>query len=144
MQIKYIFQGFGVIILASAAWRFVGAEMYQDWRRPPAPRPVAVKFQNDGPTPGGALAEVSSAPRNVPMEVSGARKCRKGNTTVYTDRDCPTGTQEVTIAGGVITVVKGQPAAPKVSNQPATVRDMLVGKDDGALRDKRIEQAINR
>jgi len=142
MQIKLIFQGLGVVILASAAWRFVGAQMYQDWHRPPAPKPVAVKFQNDGPAPGAVAAEVSSAPRNVPMEVSGARKCRKGNTTVYTDRDCPSGTQEVTIAGGAITVVKGQPA-PKASNQPATARDMLVGKDDVSLRDKRIDQVIN-
>lgn len=148
MQTKYIFQGFGVLILASAAWHYVGADMVRAARQPP-PKPAAVvKFQNDAPIAEAAPAIVpfSSAPKNIPMPAGGARKCRRGSTVFYTDRECPSGAKEHEIGGGSITVVKGQrPSPSSLQDAPRpTVRDMLGTPDDGKLREKQIDRIVNR
>ncbi len=148
MQTKYIFQGFGALILASALWHYVGADMVRAWRQPVHPPVAKVKFQNDGPTIEAAVPIVpfSSAPKNIPMPVSGARKCRRGSTVFYTDRDCPSGAKEHEIAGGSITVVKGQrPSTSSIQDTPRpTVRDMLGTPNDNNIMEKRIDRVVNR
>lgn len=150
MQTKYIFQGIGALVLLSAAWHYVGASVLQWLNPPPVVVKAPVRFQNDGPEPAVAALIPDAGPKNVPMPVSGARKCRKGSTVVYTDRDCPAGAQEVTIAGGAVTVVKGSDVLGKTADATSkklpTARDVLV-PDAGQgpnLREQQMERVINR
>jgi hypothetical protein len=148
MSAKYIFQGLGGLVLLAAAWRFVGADLVQDMNRPAAPPAPTIKFQNDAPAAGLPPPEIQAAPRNIPMTVNGARKCRQKGRIVYTDRDCPPGTQEVDIERGGITVVKGQEtlgqsaAKAKEAGQPL-VRE-LAGMKPGepTLKEQAAERAI--
>lgn len=85
----------------------------------------------------------------------GVRKCRRGGTTLYTDGDCPPGSQEAGMQAQApgITVVPGPGLTQKLANQAAAltpgpaasranVRGLLAPDDGVDLRARAMERVI--
>lgn len=114
MHIKYIFRGLLALVIASAAWSLVRSVGWDQWLRSRAEPAPSIQFQNDGPELQGLETTLDTAPAAAGSAESritaGMRKCKRGATVVYTDRNCPTGSQQKPI-GGSMTVVNGAPSS---------------------------------
>lgn len=149
MSVTKVFGGLILVLLLSMGWRLSKSNAVQSWLHPPDSRPAAITFDN------GTVRQTEPASGPVVLgdlirPPGGMRKCKKGKSTVYTDRSCPPGTQEVAITNGTVNVLAGQ-AAPKPvgpspeghARGPAALREVLDVQDQSRLKDKRIEQAAN-
>lgn len=149
MSIKTYFWGLVIAVLAAIGWRIMHTETAQQWLHPNTTQPVVINFDNqDAPSAGPPLRPGESAITPMPKAASGLHKCRKGGQVIYTDGECPAGSKEQTV-GGTVTVVAGQKTAQPVNagsaDKPhANVRDILLDPRDADLRDKRMDQIINR
>jgi hypothetical protein len=77
----------------------------------------------------------------------GLRKCVSGAQITYTDEVCPAGSREMPISSGNVTVVpatRGAPAADADKSAKAASGEPARNKEDLNMRDKRVEQVINR
>lgn len=148
MMLKRIFVALLFAVLLSAGWRLVnpGGGLLA-WLQPrSAPAPRSIEFDN-----GSARDErAASAPALVAVPPSRAqgrmRKCRKGESVIYTDAPCPPGSREHTVSGGTVTVVDGPkpPTGEALGARQPNVRDLL-GPDRGqSLADKQMERAMSR
>ena len=134
-------------MVLSVGWKYKDAALVQEWLSPnrTQARP-AIQFDNDGP----GNAPVSSTMQQPPARkgLAGVRKCRQGETVIYTDGDCPAGSREFAVTGGAVTVVPGQstlnaPALP--SGRLPHAREVLLPDDGNArLRDQAMERVISR
>lgn len=147
MRIKTIAKGMAALMVLSVGWKYKDAALVQEWLASSrAQARPAIQFDND--TPGEA--PVSSALEQTARKrgLVGVRKCRQGETVVYTDGDCPAGSREFAVTGGVVTVVPAQstltvPASP--SGRLPHARDVLLPDDGNArLHDKAMERVISR
>ncbi len=144
-------------LIASFAWHYHDAPLIQRWINPP---PAVVSEERSWRDDAAERAQTASRARG-PSATSttatakgGLRKCRQGSTVVYTDDDCPAGTQELRVSG-TVTVLKDQRKlvddAKKISSgadaTTGTVPaegDKLQLTEDPVLRAKRMEQIIDR
>lgn len=149
MSIKIYFWGLIIAVLAAIGWRTLHTEAAQQWLHPQTTPPLVINFDNqEPPSAGPPLRPGESAITPMPKAASGMHKCRKGNQVTYTDGDCPVGSKEQTV-GGTVTVVPGQATTSSAhtssTDKPhANVRDILLDPRDADLRDKRMDQIINR
>jgi hypothetical protein len=74
----------------------------------------------------------------------GLRKCLSGTQTTYTDEACPPGSREMPISSGNVTVVPATRGARATDTDKAAPGESARSKVDMNLRDKRVEQVINR
>ena len=143
MKITTIAKGMAALMVLSVGWKYKDTAMVQDWISPhrAQARPT-IAFDNDAPASGS-----SASPQPAPSKgLAGVRKCRQGETVIYTDGDCPTGSREFAVTGGAVTVVPGpstltMPAPP---NGPLPhAREVLLPDDGKArLRDQAMERVI--
>lgn len=143
---KKIAGGVLALVLASMAWKAKDAQVVQDFLHPQRATRPTIEFDNDPkPVAGPATNSTSSA---TPKAPAGVRKCKQGDSVIYTDGECPKGSSEHAVSGGSVTVVPGQasPAVNASSGKIPHARDLLVPKDDGqpSLRDQAMERTINR
>ena len=149
MSIKIYFWGLIIAVLAAVGWRTLHTDAAQQWLHPQSTQPVVINFDNqEPPSAGPPLRPGESAITPMPKAATGMHKCRKGNQVTYTDGDCPAGSKEQAV-GGTVTVVPGQAVTPTSSSGSAdkpraNVRDILLDPRDADLRDKRMDQIINR
>ena len=111
MSVTKVFGGLILLLLLSIGWNLSKSNAVQAWLHPPDRRPATITFDN------GTVRQTEPASGPVVLgepilAPGGMRKCKKGKTTVYTDRSCPPGTQEAAITNGTVNVVAGQ-AVPK-------------------------------
>lgn len=135
------------LVVLSVGWKYKDAALVQEWLAPnrTQARP-AIQFDNDGPgnAPISSTLQQPAAQRGL----AGVRKCRQGETVIYTDGDCPAGSREFAVTGGAVTVVPGQstlnaPALP--SGRLPHAREVLLPDDGNArLRDQAMERVISR
>lgn len=149
MSIKIYFWGLAIALLAAVGWRYMHTEAAQQWLHPQVTKPVVINFDNQSaPSAGPPPQAGESMTTPMPKAASGLRKCRKGSQVIYTDGECPAGSKEQTV-GGTVTVVPGQAPTQPAPNPSGTtprgnVRDILLDPRDADLRDKRMDQIINR
>ena len=149
MSIKIYFWGLIIAVLAAIGWRTLHTEAAQQWLHPQTTQPLVINFDNQEPPSAGPPPQAGeSTITPMPKAASGLRKCRKGNQVTYTDGDCPAGSKEQTV-GGTVTVVPGQTVTQSshtsgTDKLHANVRDILLDPRDANLRDKRMDQIINR
>lgn len=149
MSIKTYFWGLAIALLAALGWRTLHTEAAQQWLHPQTSKPIVINFDNqEAPSAGPPLRPGESAITPMPKAASGLRKCKKGGQVIYTDGECPAGSKEQAV-GGTVTVVPGQaatqPANASNGDKPrANVRDILLDPRDADLREKRMDQIINR
>jgi hypothetical protein len=134
MSIRLLFLVLVLALLAGAAWYYRDTEPLAHWLHAAPSMPLDIG------TPQ------ATAPSAAP---AGLRKCRNGAKIVYTSDTCPPGSVEQAIGGGAVTVVPGQrPAPPPAQSNPAdpasTLRDALVKPQQSDLREKRMEQVIDK
>lgn len=76
------------------------------------------------------------------------RKCVAGAAVVYTDGDCPAGSQPQLLSGGTVSVLPAQPVkTPGSSDAPARsphARDLLVKPEEASLKDQRMDAIIGK
>ncbi|MFZ4550999.1 MAG: hypothetical protein ACOYNB_04175 [Aquabacterium sp.] len=142
---KKIAGGVLAVLLASVAWKAKDAQVVQDFLHPQRHTPPTIQFDND---PKSAARPSAEATEVSPKAPAGVRKCKQGDSVVYTDGECPKGSREQAVSGGSVTVVPGQatPAATASGNKLPHARDLLAPKDDGSasLRDQAMDRVINR
>ena len=91
----------------------------------------------------------SGAEKSAAGKAAGVlRKCVAGEKVTYTDEKCPPGSRESPISGGNVTVLPAQRGTPAgedtagkaagAASEPARVKDEL------NMREKRMEQTVNR
>lgn len=148
MMLKRIFMALLFAVLLAAGWRVMnpggGLLAWLQPRSTTAPKPI--EFDN-----GSARDErAASAPALVavpqPVGPGRMRKCKKGESVIYTDAACPAGSRELTVKGGTVTVVEGPkpPPGEVPGEHRPNVRDLL-GPDRGqSLADKQMERAMSR
>jgi hypothetical protein len=126
---------------ATLAWRYQDAGLMQSIAEQEEQIRPTLKFDNgSSAVPPDALPAVGAAAR------SGIHKCKKGSGVTYTDAPCELAKHEQALAGGTVTVVKGQrPAAPApaAAGSQALLRTLAGNPNEPSLRDKAIERAVN-
>ena len=79
---------------------------------------------------------------------SGLRKCVTGAVVVYTDAECPAGSQAQRLSGGSVSVLPAPAVAtPASGTAPARsphVRDLLVKPGETSLKDQRMDAIIGK
>ena len=147
MRIKTITKGMAALMVLSVGWKYKDALLMQEWLAPNrAQARPAIKFDNDGP--GNATVSNTLQQPTARKGLGGVRKCRRGETVIYTDGDCPAGSREFAVTGGAVTVVPGQsplnaPALP--SGRLPHAREVLQPDEGNArLRDQAMERVISR
>jgi len=76
-----------------------------------------------------------------PLEArGGARKCRKGRETVYTDGPCPSGSEELPLQQGTVNQIPAATAKGKPAHKspPAAANEVA----DTRLRERMVERAV--
>jgi hypothetical protein len=143
MWIKRSLIGLAVLLLLAVAWRYRHSELFGGAKAPTG-KPAAIQFDNGSVRAPVLPASGADGQTPLPMPPVGLRKCVKGGTTTYTDGLCPTGTKELPIKAGAVTVLPGaKPAAPADKPGPKTIRDVLVPADDSQrLKDQRMDRII--
>lgn len=149
MFAKAYVAGIVVAVAAVVGWKYYTSGELAAKLKPPAP-PPAFKFDNDDkPTAAGPFPTQESG-TVIRKAASGVHKCVVNGTVSYTDAPCPHAGAEKALAGGSVTVVKGQrPSATGAASQSASipnVRDMLLDKPkpgQKSMMDKRIDQVID-
>lgn len=152
MTIKHIFWGLLFMVLASIGWRYKNAEAVQNFLHPQPTQVADIQFDKmeppsagPAPGPGESMKPVSQA-APVARKVGGMRKCKKGREVIYTDGDCPTGSKELGMNGGSLTVVQSpsDTATPEKDTPRPNVRNLLVDPEkDAELRNKRMDRIVN-
>lgn len=147
MRITTIAKGMAALMVLSVGWKYKDAALVQEWLAPHrAQSRPAIKFDNDDP--GDAPVSSSLQQPAAKKGIAGVRKCRQGETVIYTDGECPTGSREFAVTGGAVTVVPGQSAlnAPALpSGRLPHAREVLSPDDGNArLRDQAMERVVNR
>ena len=124
------------LLLAAFGWHQWRSGALQDWLAPPPPKPAAFQFDN------GSVRQYQPSVSLGPLQArGGARKCRKGHETIYTDAPCPSGSEEVPLQGTLNLVPADKPARkppPATSNEPANSQAA-----DIRLRERMIERAVS-
>jgi len=76
------------------------------------------------------------------------RKCVAGSAVVYTDGDCPAGSQAQGMSGGTVSVLPAQPVTtPGNSDASARsphARDLLVKPEEASIKDQRMDAVIGK
>ncbi len=76
------------------------------------------------------------------------RKCVAGAAVVYTDGDCPAGSQPQVLSGGTVSVLPAQPVnTPGIGDATARsphARDLLVKPEEASIEAKRMDAVIGR
>ena len=133
MTIKHIFWGLLFMVLASIGWRYKNAEAVQNFLHPQPTKSPTFNSTKWSPqrqaSPGSRrIHEASLAGCPVARKVGGMRKCKKGREVIYTDGDCPTGSKELGMNGGSLTVVQSpsDTATPEKDTPRPNVRNLLV------------------
>lgn len=152
MQIKLVFGAMLLAVLLAVGWKHLGSGDLPGWRHPQQVSLPVIEFDHGAPSAGAPPQRGLAATPGSSLTRSGIRKCRTGETVVYTDADCPVGSVEQAIGAGSVTVVAAQHPAPALPQLQASgipnARDLLLGpalQSEGAnLRDQRMEQVINR
>jgi hypothetical protein len=132
-----------LLLVASVAWRYIEASQVQGLAELEEQVRPALQFDHGalgGPPDAGGQAR--------PAASKGIHKCKKGSVVTYTDAPCEHNRQEQALAGGTVTVVKGQrPAthaqAPAASASQALLRTLAGNPNAPSLRDQAIERAVN-
>lgn len=155
MMLKRIFMGLLFAVVLAAGWRVMGpAGGLSAWLQPRSTAPAKpIEFDNGSvralqqAASDAVTAAVAKPQPRVPGRM---RKCKKGDSVVYTDAACPTGSREMAVSGGTVTVVDGpKPPPGEAQGEPQgphrpNVRDLL-GPDRGqSLADKQMERAMSR
>lgn len=131
-----------VLALAAAvAWRYKDAGLLQGMAEQEEQARPALKFDN-----GSSLEPAEAQPRPASSGRVGIHKCKQGSVVTYTDAPCAHSKHEQAMAGGTVTVVKGQRSAaqaPAASASQALLRTLAGNPNEPSLRDQAIERAIN-
>ena len=124
------------LLLAAFGWRQWQSGAVQEWLAPPPPRPAAFQFDN------GTVRQYQPSVSLGPLQArGGARKCRQGRETVYTDGPCPNGSEEVPLQGTLNLVPADKPARKP---PPATAHERANPQAaDIRLRERMIERAVS-
>jgi len=144
-QIRYLFVALAVGGLLLTAWRY-GLLDAVTRHLPGAQTSRTVQFDN------GTVREQRQMQTQV---VPSMRKClRADHPVIYTDRDCPSGTQEAQLSTdthiNVVPSTHPQAAAAAASagrKGVPNVRDLLIGSDTQKLqaaKDQQMDKAVNR
>jgi len=136
MPLKLILGVVILLALGAALWFYRDTEPLRHW--------LPAELRSMPALPSGGSAAATPAGANP----DGLRKCRQGTRLIYTNGECPRGSVEQAISGGAVTVVPAQkPDSALDGNLPAkaapNLRDLLGKPQEGDLRDKRIEKAVN-
>lgn len=88
-----------------------------------------------------ALRSPAAAPAAATL-----RRCQGVGGIVYTDGECPRGTQAQRVERGSLTVLPApaQPAAPAAASAVAPLRRLAGPDDSAAQRERVLEQALHR
>jgi hypothetical protein len=128
-------------LAASLAWRYKDAGLVQSMAEQEEQARPTLQFDN-----GASVVPTDASPALGSASRSGIHKCKKGSVVTYTDAPCELGKHEQAMAGGTVTVVKGQrPAvsAPAAAGSQALLRTLAGNPNEPSLRDKAIERAVN-
>jgi hypothetical protein len=144
MWIKRSLIGVAVLLLLAVAWRYRQSE-FLGGAKAPAAKPAAIQFDNGSVRAPILPASGADGQTPLPMPPVGLRKCVKGGTTTYTDALCPTGTKELPIKAGAITVVPGQKPGSAAEAPRRNLRDVLSPPgEEQNLKEKQIDRVIGR
>jgi hypothetical protein len=139
MKARFVF--LALALGATVAWRYKDAGLVQSITEQEEQARPTLKFDNGSSVvPADAQPAVGAAGR------SGIHKCKKGSVVTYTDAPCALAKHEQALAGGTVTVVKGQrPAtqAAAAAGSQALLRTWAGNPNEPSLRDKAIERAVN-
>ena len=140
MFIKTLFTAALLIILGAMGWRYLGPDANHN-AAPALPNPSEV----NSVLPPKAVAEdvvpdqkSRLVDAEVPGTVRGVRKCKKGDSVVYTDQACPKGMQELRVVERQLTVLPSTPVPKKVNSPPQPS-----GAAEPSMRAKQMERVIN-
>lgn len=130
-------------LIASFGWHYREAPFIQRWLNPPPPVVTQERTWRDDALERPAAAQPAQAAQTVQKSTGGMRKCRQGASVVYTDGDCPAGSQEHSV-GGTVTVLKDQRKLVNAAKAatPST-ETALPLTEDPVMRAKRMEQVID-
>ena len=109
-MIKLIFGAAMCLVLMAIGYHFAGSASFKSWLSSSDTQPKLIKFENDvrdtaaDMVPQGAASAVSAVTPSSKRN-SGMRKCRKGDSMIYTDDLCPPGYKEQELKNGTVTVV---------------------------------------
>ena len=140
MLIKTIFAAALLMILGAMGWRHLGPDTQRkaaaavpSLAEPAATPPLNAAAEQAPPAPQSRMVDAE-----VPGTVRGVRKCKKGDSVIYTDQTCPKGMQELRVVERQLTVLPSTPVPKKVNSplQPA-------GADEPSIRAKQMERVIN-
>jgi hypothetical protein len=145
MALQRIFFLLLIAVLLAVGWRSVKSSWVQGWLRPSVQAPaVPIQFDNGSVrqerAASAAAAPVAAAPPRVPGTL---RKCKRGETVIYTDAACPSGTKEQAVSGGTLTVLDGPPK-PAPAARHGNVRDLLGPPGEPTLAEKHMERMLER
>ena len=140
MLLKTIFAAALLMILAAMGWRYLGPDT-QRKATAAVPRlveaatalPLSAAVEQTPPAQSRSMVDAE-----VPGTVRGVRKCKKGDSVVYTDQTCPKGMKELRVVERPLTVLPSTPVPKKVNSplQPS-------GADEPSMRAKQMERVIN-
>ncbi len=97
-----------------------------------------------------AASTLLPAPAAAGGQTQGSRlrKCVAGAAVVYTDAECPAGSQPQPLSGGSVSVLPAPAVAtPASGTAPARsphVRDLLVKPEEASLKDQRMDAIIGK
>jgi hypothetical protein len=129
-------------LIASFGWHYREAPFIQRWLNPPPPVVTQERTWRDDALERPAAAQPAQAAQTVQKSTGGMRKCRQGASVVYTDGDCPAGSQEHSV-GGTVTVLKDQRKLVNAAKTPQSADTALPLTEDPVMRAKRMEQVID-
>ncbi|NRF68272.1 hypothetical protein HLB44_14865 [Aquincola sp. S2] len=141
-SINVIRWALGVALLVLAGWMFRETPLLRDLLRP-------VQSSGVGQWVDKQVSDVQAAGRDAvgsrasPQRGSSLRKCVSGAEVIYTNADCPAGSQRHEVSGGSVTVLPAQPARPAVSDAAAsrTPLSELAGKPgEPTLKEKHLDR----
>ncbi len=138
---KALFVFLALVLGATVAWRYKDAGLMHSITEQEEQARPTLKFDN-----GSSVVPTDAQPAVGAAARSGIHKCKKGSVVTYTDAPCELSKHEQAMAGGTVTVVKGQrPAAPApaAAGSQALLRTLAGNPNEPSLRDKAIERAVN-
>lgn len=116
-----------LLFAAATAWHFLDTRPLTQWLAPKQ------------------SANPAAAVQTPPSKTTGVlRKCKKAETIVYTNSQCPPGSVEEAVSGGTVNIVKAQPSSsnPAKLNIPPIphARELLGQYVEPTLRDQHLQQ----
>mgnify|MGYP001164730068 CR=1 FL=1 len=140
-MLKRIAMVAATLLLTAFGWRQWQSGAAPDWLAPPPPRPAPFQFDN------GTVRQYQPSVSAGPLQPrGGARKCRKGRETVYTDGPCPGGSEELPLQQGTLNQVPAAAPTEKPARKPppaAANEPAGTSAGDTRLRERLVERAVS-